>query len=607
MYDRDLIDAILKSADIVTVISAYIPVIKKGRSFLAVCPFHDDKNPSLNISKEKQIFKCFACGTGGNAITFVEKYEKISFEEAVRKVADIVGFHDERLTKQAYHAYVNPSLTPLYDCINDLEKYYQYALTIEEGKVASDYLAGRNIDGGEIVKYGLGYAPKDGQSTVKFLQAKGHSLKSIESIGIALAKLQGTSDNNAGRLVFPLADEDGQIVGFSARRLADDGSTKYVNSPETPIFHKGNVLYNYHNAKQTARHDGYIYVLEGFMDVMALGKAGINSAIALMGTSLSNEQILLLRRLNCEVRLCLDGDAPGQVGMMKMITQLNRAAISFRLVSNPGDLRDPDDILQESGPEALKTSMSHLVDAFDFQIDYYTNVKKLDSPEEKKKVMTYFLPFLRNVPAGLDRDNYIVKLSKATGYEGKAIRDAINQADPDDLTQEETTYIDEVEFERLHPEKRVLKRLIKAEREVLYYMLGNVDAVKYFETSIDSFYYPLYNEIANYVVDYVEKRQSPVEVSSLLGDIANSGAENADELESKVSEIATDSYHPPFQKKILDDCSLAIHEEKDRLHDEKATESALSGKSEEEKALIIQEYARRRAERLKSKAKKKSN
>src|SRR5574344_1221425 len=150
MYDRDLIDAILKSADIVTVISAYIPVIKKGRSFLAVCPFHDDKNPSLNISKEKQIFKCFACGTGGNAITFVEKYEKISFEEAVRKVADIVGFHDERLTKQAYHAYVNPSLTPLYDCINDLEKYYQYALTIEEGKVASDYLAGRNIDGGEI-------------------------------------------------------------------------------------------------------------------------------------------------------------------------------------------------------------------------------------------------------------------------------------------------------------------------------------------------------------------------------------------------------------------------------------------------------------------------
>src|SRR5574344_1454207 len=140
MYSQDLIDDILKHADIVTVISSYINVIKKGRSYVALCPFHDDKNPSLNISKEKQIFKCFVCGTGGNAITFVEKYEKIPFEEAVRKVADLINFHEKKKKKQAYHAYVNPELTPLYNCIDDLEKYYQYALSIAEGKVAADYL-----------------------------------------------------------------------------------------------------------------------------------------------------------------------------------------------------------------------------------------------------------------------------------------------------------------------------------------------------------------------------------------------------------------------------------------------------------------------------------
>jgi DNA primase len=604
MYDRDLIDKILSQTDIVTVISSFIPVVKKGRSYLAVCPFHDDKNPSLNISKEKQIFKCFVCGTGGNAITFVEKYERISFEEAVRKVADIIGFHDERLQKQAFHVIVNPILSPLYSCINDLEKYYQYALTTEEGKIGSDYLKNRGIDSNQIAKFGLGYSPKDGQKTIQYLQAKGHSLKSIEGIGIALAKVEGTSDNNAGRLIFPLQDVDGQVVGFSARRLSDDGSTKYVNSPDTPIFHKGQVLYNYHSAKQSARHDGFVYVLEGFMDVMALAKADISSAVALMGTSLSNDQIILLRRLNCEVRLCLDGDAPGQAGMMKMITQLNRAGIPFRLVSNPGDLRDPDDILQESGPETLKQSMAHLVDAFDFQIDYYTNVKKLDSPEERKKVMVYFLPFLRNIPAGLDRDNYIVKLSNATGYEIKAIREQINLENPEDLSQEETTYIDEVEFERLHPEKRVLKRLVKAEREVLFYMLENMDAVKYFETTIDSFYYPLYNEIANYIVDYVDRRQAPINISSLLGDIAGSGAENADELEAKVSEIAGDTYHPPYEKRVIDDCSLAIHQEKERLNDQNVTQKALEGKSEKEKAEIIKEYAKRQRERLKKKSKK---
>lgn len=607
MYDRDLIDKILAQADIVTVISSYIPVIKKGRNYVAVCPFHDDKNPSLNISKEKQIFKCFVCGTGGNAITFVEKYERISFEEAVRKVADIVGFHDDRLTKQAFHAYVDPSLSPLYACINDLKTYYQYALSIAEGKTAADYLKLRNIDENQINKFGLGYAPRDGQKTIQFLQAKGHSLKSIENIGIALAKSEGMSDNNAGRVIFPLANPDGQVVGFSARRLADDGSTKYVNSPDTPIFHKGQLLYNYHNAKQSAHHDGFVYVLEGFMDVMALSKAGIVSAVALMGTALSNDQVVLLRRLNCEVRLCLDGDAPGQAGMMKIITQLNRSGVPFRLVSNPGDLRDPDDILQESGSEALKQSMSHLVDAFDFQIDYYANVKKLDSPEEKKKVMMYFLPFLRNVPAGIDRENYIVKLSNATGYEIKAIREQINETSPQDLSQEETIYIDEVETERLHPEKRLLKRLMKAEREVLYYMLTNIGAVEYFETSIDSFYYPIYNEIANYILEYVDRRKAPVVVSSLLGDIASSAPDNVDQLEAKVSEIAGDTYHPPYEKKVLDDCSMAIREEKERLHDMRSTEQALMGKSEEEKAKIIQDYAARRRMRLSNRTKKKSD
>jgi DNA primase len=606
MYDRDLIDKILANADIVTVISAYIPVTKKGRSYVALCPFHDDKNPSLNISKEKQIFKCFVCGTGGNAITFVEKYEKISFEEAVRKVADLINFHDERLEKQAYHAYVNPELTPLYDCINDLEKYYQYALSIAEGKIAADYLTERHLSADQVGKYGIGYAPMDGAKTVQYLQAKGHSLKAIEDIGIALAKKEGTSDSNAGRLIFPLTNPDGQVVGFSARKLHEEQSPKYVNSPGTRIFDKGKILYNYANAKNTARHDGYVYVLEGFMDVMALDKAGIPSAVALMGTSLTTEQISLLRKLNCEVRLCLDGDAPGQAGMMKMITQLNRSGIAFRLVSNPGDLRDPDDILQESGPDALKTSMNHLVDAFDFQVDYYTNVKKLDSPEEKKKVMMYFIPFLRNIPAGIDRDNYIVKLAKATGYEIRAIREQINAIGPEEVTSEETAYIDQIEVERLHPEKIMLKRLLKAEREALFYMLEDMGAVKYFEQHIDNFYYPIYNEIANYVVDYVEKRKTPVDVKSLLGDIAGSGAENADEVEAKVSEIVSDSYHPPYSEKTIGDCALAIQEEKDRAYDKETTEKAIEGKSEAEKTRIILAYSKRQAERLRARSKKKN-
>lgn len=604
MFPQDLIDSVLKAADIVTIISSYIPVIKKGRSFVALCPFHDDKHPSLNISREKQIFKCFSCGTGGNAITFVQKYEKISFEDAIRKVADMVNFHDSRLEKKSYYAPVDASLTPLYACIDDLDKYYQYALSIEEGKIASDYLEKRHIDAEEIAKYSLGYAPKDGKKTIQFLQAKGHSLKAIEDIGVSLAKLEGMSDSNAGRLIFTLKNPDGQVVGFSARRLADDGSSKYVNSPETKIFQKGKNLYNYDVAKRTAHHDGYVYVLEGFMDVMALGKAGINSAVALMGTNLSSNQIALLRKMNCEVRLCLDGDAPGQEGMMKMILLLNKAGLSFRLVSNPGDLRDPDDILQESGSEALKESMGHLVDAFDFQISYYTSVKKLQTPEERRKVMMYFIPFLRSVPAGIDRDNYIVKLSKATLYEEKAIRDQVNSKPADQPSIEEISYGSQIDTERLHPEKRFVRRLFLAEREALYYMMENVDAVKYFDRSIDSFYTDSYNEIANYIREYVGKRSGPIDISALINDIAASDAPNSDELQSEVTKVAEDNYHPPYTERSMPDCAKAIAEEKSRLSDAQETQKAFQGKSDEEKAVLIKEFAERQKER---RAKKKAD
>lgn len=598
MYSRDLIDALLKSADIVSVISSYIPVTSKGRSFVALCPFHDDKHPSLNISREKQIFKCFSCGAGGNAITFIEKYDKISFEEAVRKLADLVNFHDERLQKEAYKPHVDEGLLPLYSTINDLQKYYRYGLSIEEGKVARDYLAGRHIDQDEIERYGLGYAPLDGQKTVQYLQAKDHSLKAIEDIGIALARASGTSDSNAGRLIFPLSDPDGQVVGFSARRMKDDDSSKYVNSPETPIFQKGKILYNYHLAKKSAHHDGYVYLLEGFMDVMALGKAGISSAVALMGTNLTGEQITLLRRLNCEVRLCLDGDEAGQTGMMRCVGLLNKAALPFRLVSNPNDLRDPDDILQESGPVTLKEKMNNLVDAFDFQIGYYTNVKTLSSPEDKKKALLYFLPFLRNIEPGIDRDNYLAKLSKATGYEIEAIRSQLAKGEELSLSKDEVTYGDQVEFEMNNPDKKYVKRLFMAEREALYYMLNSMEAVAFFEKNIDSFYNSVYNEIANYVTDYVGNRKKAVDISSLIGDIGSKGASDADSLEAKVGEIASDDYHPPYSVGAMNDCATLIRKEKEKLHDEKTTKQSMSGKSDEEKAALIKAYSERQRVRL---------
>ncbi|MBE6126955.1 MAG: DNA primase [Erysipelotrichaceae bacterium] len=593
MYNQDLVEAVLKHADIVQVISAYIPVEKKGRNYVALCPFHDDKNPSMQISTEKQIFKCFVCGTGGNAISFVEKYEKIPFAAALRKVAKICNYDDPRLVEDAPKAPVNPALTKLYDCINDLQNYYRYALSIPEGEEARQYLLGRDLDAATQEKYGIGYAPKDGQLTVKFLQAKGHSLKSIDDIGIALAHGETTSDHNAGRVIFPLRDAKGQVVGFSARRIKDDGTSKYVNSPETQLFHKGNVLYNYHNVVDSARRDGYCYVLEGFMDVMALDKAGIPNAVALMGTALTPQQVQMLKRLRCEIRMCLDGDGPGQAAMMKAASLLAKSGVRCRFVDYQGDLRDPDDILRQDGAEALKAKMERLIEPIDFQLAYYTHSRKLETAEERKKVLMAFLPYLRERPAGIEFEDMLVKIADATGYQAEAIRELVRQNPKTELIDDGVT----LEIPRVDQTSgpglaRMLSRLENAERALLHYMLLSREAIDYFEKHVETFSSAsLYRTISEFLLEFRENHEGDPDLSLLIASIEGSGIDDADKLSDQVSLIATDTTLPPFNDKALSDCATVIAEESKLMGERLQTKRAIDQGSIESGAQANKEFA----------------
>ncbi len=602
MYSKDLIESLLKEADIVTVISSFIPVMKKGRGYVALCPFHDDKDPSLSISKERQIFKCFVCNTGGNAIGFVQKYLGISYQDAIRRVAEIVGFNDERLEKEKDEIKIDKIKQPLFDTINDLQSLYQYCLNTSDGKNAQEYLQKRNIDKNQIKKYGIGYAFDDGTKTIEYLQKKGHTLDKIKDIGIVSAN--SNSDANAGRLIFPLKDKNGQVVGFSARKMdsKDTESPKYVNSPDTKIFKKSLILYNYDNAKNTARRDGYIYVLEGFMDVLALDKAGMQSAVALMGTSLSAEQIELLRRLNCEIRLCLDGDNPGQKGMMKIILQLNKANIPFRLVCNPKDLRDPDEILQESGEEALKESMNNLVDPFEFQLNYYENVQKLSKKEDKIQVLKYCLPFLESIKNDLERENNIAKLSKVTGYEPSIIRNQIRKISENDDSLEEIAYSNEMKLSDSTIAQRQLKRLEAAEKKTLYYMLQNTDAVEYFNKNIFNFYITNYEKIADLIVDYVDRTNEKVNVAILYNEIDQS--DETEEIKSTLNKIIanlTDEEvaYEPYTEKNIADCAKVIYQEKGKINKKQSFDDKLKETPESEKGELLKQYANAIKERIK--------
>ena len=596
--DFDLVKEIKQRADIVDVISYYLTSVqKKGKGYVAICPFHDDHDPSMQISKDKQTFHCFVCQNGGDVFTFVQKYDKCSFEEAVRKVCEIIGFDDPRLHKQVYQKKIDENLVPVYNCINELQKYYLYALTTEEGKVARDYLEKRKLTQEQCAKFGVGYSFADGKMTIEYLKAKGFSLKNIENTGIAIAQTSGMSDNNQGRLIFPIKDGTGQVCGFSARKINDDPEApKYVNSPATVIFNKGSILYNYHLAKQTAKHDGYVYVVEGFMDVFAFDTIGITSCVALMSTKLTEQHIEMLRRLGVEIRVCLDGDKPGQVAMMKIMAQLDGAHLPYRLVSMPGEVRDPDEILKQDGEDKLEVYVNSLVDPFNFALNYYQNISPLETIEDKKKVVYHFMPMISSMKDKIIQDDYIYKLAEATGFNSQTIRNSLKEFKKKGNTGEIALTNVNAEVNTALDLKnldRDIRRLTLAERTVLDLMFVSDEAIRFYEKDIKYFVNETYRAIANFILEQY-RSSGVVDPSSLLSEVDTLELKNKDDIISEISAISFRKDKAVYSKQTLEDCKVVINEERVKIYEKKKLRQECLGKSPEEQARLLTEYLSKR-------------
>ena len=588
-FNDDLRKDILDHCNIVEVISSFLTVTKKGKNYVAICPFHDDTNPSMVISPEKKMFKCFVCGTGGDAISFVSKHLHISYREAMKKVAEISGYNDPRLEENVPSKPVDQKKETLLKCLKDLTLYYSYALNTTEGKEGLEYFESRKLDASMREKYLLGYAPKDGKKTIEFLQNRGHSLKTIEETGVAIVNNSGYFDRSEGRVVFPICDVDGNVIGYSARRMKEGPEAKYVNSPESYLFHKSNVLYNYHIAKEKAKIAGHIYVLEGFMDVFALSKIGIDNAVAIMGTALTTEHIAMLRRLNVDIRLCLDGDLPGQTAMMKCCKVLEESGLKVFVVDNRGSSKDPDEILNTEGPEELRVYLNKLLNRVDFVLNYYKNSNPLQTNEQKKQLISEFLPILLNLKSQLDFDNYTHKLADITGYDYQSIKDLVVRA-RSKQTEDEAQ---KVVFE-FHPERKALRRLEMAERELLYQMLHNPEAVVFYQHNVAGFYDEMYRSIANYIIEYVINHPN-FDPNDIIALIEESDSPNKEALIEEITTLCFESTHPKnCSVELLNNLLESIKDEKEKIFEKDMLEESLKDKSEIEQARIIAEYNRRK-------------
>ena len=610
----EIANDILKQVNIVDIISSFIKVTKKGRNYVALCPFHADSNPSMMISPEKQIFKCFVCQTGGDAITFVKKYKNCSYFEAVKTVAQIAGIHDERLENyKTSNSNISDETKKIYNCLSEINRLYGiYLYNTDEGRqTALDYLHNRGLTDEIINKFKIGYSIIDGEKTTKTLLNSGFSLKTIEKTGIGNIFGEKIKDNNAGRVIFSITNTDGQVVGFSARELSNDKNVaKYINSPEVEggVFHKSNILYNYFNAKDAARREKFIYVVEGFMDAIALDKIGINNVVALMGTVLTQEHIKLLRYLNCEVRLCLDNDGPGQDAMIKIAKQLRNSDVKYLFVSNNqvANGKDSDEIFKNSGAEGLKKYLNTLISEGEFILNYYSKKLNMDSLDDKKTILNMFIPFLAKLNNPLDLELYCNKLSQVSGFSLEIIKSQINSyISNKNIENKSDESIGKLNFKK---KDKVLTRLELSERQVVRYMLENKDAVEQYNLKLGYLINDDYRQIATLLEEYLNEFNGKEEYSTsniinyincYKEDLNN---EEKEKIINKISSISLDDYMiPPYTIQTFDDCIHVINEEKEWQRSNEVYQQTSFGKSDSDKIQQAMALLEKRKELIKKK------
>ncbi len=518
---EETINDIRRHADIVDVISRYIPIQRKGRAAKAVCPFHDDHDPSLSIAEDKQIYKCFVCGNGGNVFTFVQNYEKISFIESVYKVAELTNYPLE-LPKETFEVKVDSRKASLYKTMNDAIAFMKFQLQSVSAKTYHEYLIKRGITKEIMDQFDIGFnGPSDQLRT--FLKAKGHEDSAMLASNLIQLTQNGLHDVFYNRITFPIHDSLGNPIGFTARSL-DPNAPKYINTNETELYVKGHVVYNYHRAKMASRKAGKVYVTEGVMDVIAFAKAGIENVCATLGTACTKEQIRLLMQCSKTICFCYDGDKAGQSATAKAAKLASSMGAHVEIVQNTTGL-DPDEIIEKYGKQALVDMVKKTMTMMEFMFQWLKGQYNLDNYSDKKQFALRMKEEIEACNDDFDRQNFAHQLSLLTGFSLQALNmNATHTEKPQPVVNQRR-------------QKRLTTPLdgkTKAERQILAQMLTSKQATEIFKSQLGFLLNDVSQKCAMMIVDAYRKT-STCEVAQLLD------AAKEDEVKQMLLDISSDA------------------------------------------------------------------
>lgn len=516
--NNDLANEIRSKTDIVDIIGERIPLVARGKNFFGVCPFHDDSNPSMCVSREKQIYTCFSCHATGNVYTFLMNYEHIDFREALRYLGEKVGVNvsSVNIVKKT------TKFDHLYEAYNFAVKYFQNNLSASVGKEARAYLSKRGINEEAIKEFEIGLSLESRDDLTKLLVSKKYELSTLNRIGLS----SDDHDIYDDRIMFPLYDVSGQVVGFSGRIYKDVDQNKYLNTKETDIFKKGEMLYHYHIAREECRLKKSVIVMEGFMDVIRASIVGVKNTVALMGTALTNNQFNLIKRLSNNIILCLDGDDPGVKAMLSIGEHLLDEGVEVKVVVLPEN-DDPDSFILKHGKERFIGLVENALNFSDFKMQQLRKNVNFRSDEEKANYINEVLKETVKINDTIRVEIVLKRLEKEFDISYNTLEKRFK-----DLVEFKTT------TKRVVPEvvNKVVKKTKydKAVEQILYFMLNNDWVISQVErenivfpseesrilSSEIIYYYKLYGNInvADFYTYVQDKEDILVLLNSILAD-----------------------------------------------------------------------------------------
>lgn len=487
LLSQKQINDIRQSVDIVDIITSYIPLSPHGKNYFGVCPFHNDNNPSMSVSKEKQIYKCFSCGEYGNVFTFIQKYENVSFLEAVKIVANKAGISIDIDLKNNY----SDKNQRLYDIYELSLKLYQNNINTKKGLSAKEYLHNRQINDDIIKEFDIGLSLKNRTLLTDLLTKKGYTYQEMLETGLILKNEFGYNDIYYNRIMFPLYNIKGQVIGYSGRIFDEENNSKYINTKETKIFKKGEILYNYHRAKDSARTKDQIIVVEGFLDVIRLYTIGVMNVVAMMGTAVTSKQAGLIKRLSKNVLLMFDGDRAGEKATESALKELLNIGVTPKIVRLEDNL-DPDEYILKYGKNKIYGKLENPITVTEFKLSYYKKGKNLELLEDKAEYINSVIKSLNEIDDDILREVTINKISEEFKIDVHLLKGKLS---PNKKIESKETVLPKI------------NKYEKAQMYLIYYMLNNKEVVKLYEKKVKYVPKEEYRLLARFIDNFYKENR----------------------------------------------------------------------------------------------------